>query len=345
MPESDPILRIEDLQVHFPITEGVILQRETGRVRAVNGVSLDLRAGEILGLVGESGCGKSTLARAALQLIRPTSGHVWYRGRDLCTLKGAAMREVRRDLQFVFQDPYGSLNPRMKAADIIAEPLLNLGIARGRVARDRAGELMEIVGLPRSWSQGYPHEFSGGQRQRVGIARALALDPEVIVADEAVSALDVSIQAQVLDLLADLKDRLNLSMIFITHDLGVIAHIADDVAVMYLGKVVEEASVTETFRNPLHPYTQALLRSIPQLDDVLARAGRKERLQTIRGMVPDPYSVLPGCTFHPRCPQFIPGVCDEIVPEVIEVEPGHTARCHLYGPHASAGRANKDTPL
>jgi len=357
--EDNVLAEIRDLRTHFHLAEGV--------VRAVDGVNLTIRAGRTLGIVGESGCGKSVTALSMMQLVPSPgvieAGEILYYGTlpdaarnghdgpiNIARLKSDSreMRALRgNQISMVFQEPMTALLPVRTVGSQIMEAVTLHQKASKVEARERAIDILARVGLPNPEriADTYPFQLSGGMRQRAVIAMALSCDPNLLIADEPTTALDVTTEAQILELMRTLQHDFGMAIMYITHNLGVIAEMADEVAVMYLGKVVEECSVNETFRNPLHPYTQALLRSIPQLDDVLARAGKKERLQTIKGMVPDPYSVLPGCTFHPRCPQFIPGVCDEIVPEVIEVEPGHIARCHLYGPHASAGRINKDTPL
>lgn len=320
---SEPLLRIEELEVHFPIRRGVVWSREVGRIRAVNGVSLAVPPGAVLALVGESGCGKSTLARAVLQLIRPTGGHVWYGGRDLAALRSRELREAWRELQLVFQDPFASLNPRLKVGQIVAEPLVNFGLARGRAAQRRAAELLKMVGLGASCIEGYPHQFSGGQRQRIAIARALAPEPKILFCDEPVSALDVSIQAQVIQLIRRLKDELGLTVVFISHDLSVVRTLADRVAVMYLGRIVELAPVAKLYDQPLHPYTQALLSAVP-IPDPVAERQRERRL--VQGEPPLPEEERAGCDFASRCP-FARDRCRAERPPLAAHQPDHHAAC------------------
>ncbi len=328
MNEREPLLEVRDLHVHFPIERGVIFQREVGRVRAVDGVSFEVRPGETLGLVGESGCGKSTTARAIIRLVEPTLGQVLFEGRDLAALSKTEIRDARRDLQMIFQDPYASLNPRMTVLNIVAEPLRNFGLARGRGLVERVCELLELVGLSPAFRNRYPHEFSGGQRQRIGVARALALDPKLILCDEPVSALDVSIQAQVINLLQDLQEKLGLAFLFIAHDLAVVRHISDRVAVMYLGRLVEVAPAGEIYSKPLHPYSVALLSAIPIPDPVLQRQRRRVALQ---GEIPSPTREYKGCRFADRCPARIDR-CHAEDPPLIEHSPGHLAACWVTGP-------------
>ena len=316
------ILRVSNLVKHFPIHRGV-LQREVGRVRAVDDVSFTLKAGETLCIVGESGCGKSTVGRCVLRLIEPTSGKVELEGTEITTLDEERMRPLRRRMQIVFQDPYASLNPRLPAGEIVGEPLENFGIAVGKDKQDRVARLLERVGLRAEAMVRYPFEFSGGQRQRLGLARALAPDPKVIVADEPVSALDVSVQAQVLNLMIDLQEEFGLAYLFISHDLGVVEHIAHRVAVMYLGQIVELADKTELFETPLHPYTEALLAAAPIADPAM----RRERL-ILEGDVPSPANPPPGCRFHTRCPYAV-ARCRTDTPELREVASKHWAACHL----------------
>jgi len=297
-------------------------------VKAVDGVSLDIYPGETLGLVGESGCGKSTLGRAILRLLKITSGEVFYRGRDLSKLSSREMRQHRRHLQLIFQDPYGSLNPRMTVGQIVGEPLETFRIARGREAERRVQELMETVGLSKRFIKRYPHEFSGGQRQRIGIARALSVDPVFIVADEPISALDVSIQAQVMNLLERLRREKNLTYLFISHDLRAIRHVSDRVAVMYLGKLVEVAAAKTIYDDPLMPYTKALISAVP-VPDPVAEAARQRIV--LEGDVPSPINPPGGCRFHTRCPYMIPA-CQEIVPPLVEIKPNHFAACIRISP-------------
>jgi oligopeptide/dipeptide ABC transporter ATP-binding protein len=314
-----PILAVEELVKIYPARSG------KGEVRAVDGVSFTLSPGETLGIVGESGCGKSTLARLILRLIEPTSGSVRFEGEDLSSYGGAALRSLRRDMQIVFQDPYASLDPRMTIGSIIAEPLDIHGIGTRRSRPDRVRELLDLVGLDEAAARRYPHEFSGGQRQRVGIARALALEPKLLILDEPVSALDVSIQSQILNLLVDLKERLNLSYIFISHDLSVVEHVSDQVTVMYLGRIVETGEASRVLNAPLHPYTQALVSAIPSL---VPKAKRDTVI--LKGDLPSPESIPAGCRFHPRCPRVM-DICRREHPAVI-IEPGGTSvECHLYG--------------
>ena len=322
---SEPILRVVELQKYFPIRRGIV-QRTVGHVRAVDGVSFEVDAGETFGLVGESGCGKSTTGRSILRLIEPTAGRVVFEGRDVRRLQRGELRRLRRRMQIVFQDPYGSLNPRYTVRQTLEEPLLIhrlYGSAAER--RRRVAELMETVGLPASRMERYPHEFSGGQRQRIGIARALAVDPKLIVADEPVSALDVSVQSQVLNLLGDLQKNLGLTYIFIAHDLSVVKHISDRIGVMYLGRIVELADADALYEQPFHPYTQALLSAVPVPDP----EAKRERI-ILQGDLPSPANPPPGCPFHPRCKDAL-AICRTAAPVWREVAPRHFAACHLYG--------------
>lgn len=324
--EKDTLLEVKNLTKYFPVTSGLFLQRRVAQVKAVDGVTFAIGKGETLGLVGESGCGKTTVGKCILQLYRPTSGEVTFEGMDLCHLPGRALRSVRRKLQVIFQDPYESLNPRLTAADIIGEPLRIHDIARGRAYMDRVKELLILVGLAPYMAERYPHEFSGGQRQRLGVARALALNPSFIVCDEPVSALDVSIQAQIINLLGDLQERLGIAYLFIAHDLSVVRHISDRVAVMYLGKIMEIAGRDELYRAPLHPYTQALLSAVP-IPDPAVEAQRAPII--LKGEVPSPLNPPSGCVFHPRCPKaFEP--CPAIVPVCGDTGGGHLVACLLY---------------
>jgi oligopeptide transport system ATP-binding protein len=325
---DEVLLRVEDLEVHFPITRGVLFQKTMGVVRAVDGVSFELRRGETLGLVGESGCGKSTTARAIIRLVRPTAGSVEFQGRDLAALDDRELRESRRGLQMIFQDPYASLNPRMTVEDLVGEPLVNYRVARGRALSERVAELLKVVGLSPDYRDRYPHEFSGGQRQRIGVARALALNPSIVLCDEPVSALDVSIQAQVVNLLMDLRERLGLSYLFIAHDLAVVRHISHRVAVMYLGRIVEIAPSREIYARPLHPYTVALLSAIPVPDPAVQRGRRRIALQ---GEIPTPTKRYEGCRFADRCPARI-ARCATDDPPLVEHRPGHFAACWVTGP-------------
>ncbi|MBE7513873.1 MAG: dipeptide ABC transporter ATP-binding protein [Anaerolineales bacterium] len=322
---TKPLLRVRGLKKHFPITAGFIIQREVGAIKAVDGLDFDVYKGETLGLVGESGCGKSTTGRTILQLYRPTAGSVQFDGVELATMKGETLRKMRRNMQMIFQDPYASLNPRMSVGRIISEPLFVHNIGTPKERMDRVQFLMEKVGLNPYYVNRYPHEFSGGQRQRIGIARALALSPSLIVADEPISALDVSIQAQVVNLLQDLQKEFNLTYVFIAHDLSMVRHICNRVAVMYLGKIVEIGPSDEVYSNPRHPYTQALLSAVPVPDP----ESEADRLRIIlRGDVPSPANPPVGCNFNTRCPVAIES-CFRDEPELREVAPGHWVACHL----------------
>ncbi|KAF0244196.1 MAG: peptide/nickel transport system ATP-binding [Planctomycetota bacterium] len=333
-----PLLEVKELVKHFPVKKGVF-SRTVGHVRAVDGVSFSIGEGRTLGLVGESGCGKTTVGRTLLRLIEPTSGEVAFEGRHVMRLAGAELRAIRRHMQIIFQDPYSSLNPRMTVGSIVEEGMKihGLGNSAERVAKVR--KLLRDVGLMEEHINRYPHEFSGGQRQRIGIARALAVEPKFIVCDEAVSALDVSIQAQVVNLLAQMKKNLGLSYLFISHDLSVVEHISDDVAVMYLGEIVETAPKDEIFRNPLHPYTQALLSAVPQPDP----ANRKNRI-ILTGDVPSPVNPPNGCRFHPRCPKVMPE-CQVMVPPAYDMGGGHVVRCLLYDPKFAGLRPTPNPDL
>ena len=325
------LLEARDLCMHFPLRRG-LFGRSDEVVRAVDGVSLQIRAGETLGVVGESGCGKTTLGRMLLRLLDATSGEVYFKGLNLRELDGARMRGMRRKMQIVFQDPYSSLNPRMRVGTLIGEGLRIHGLARGRQVAERVGELLSMVGLPESAQRRYPHEFSGGQRQRLGIARALAVGPEFIVADEPVSALDVSVQAQIINLLQDIQADLGLTYLFIAHDLSVVRHIADRVAVMYLGRIVELATRDQLYRSPSHPYTRALLSAVPVADP----AAQRQRV-VLTGDVPSPVRVPSGCPFHPRCPEAV-DACRRERPELIDPGDGRRVAClrrdpgHALGP-------------
>jgi oligopeptide/dipeptide ABC transporter ATP-binding protein len=316
------VLDVVGLKKHFPVRKG-LLRRTVGHVHAVDGVSFSIGDGETLGLVGESGCGKSTVARTVLRLIEPTAGSILLDGQDVTQLGKSAMRPYRRQMQMIFQDPFSSLNPRMSAGDIVGEPLSVHGIAHGKEKEVRTAEIFDQVGLRRSQMRAFPHEFSGGQRQRISIARALALNPKLIIADEPVSALDVSIQAQVINLMMDLQREKRLSYLFIAHDLAVVEHISHRIAVMYLGRIVEYAEKKTLFTQPQHPYTQALLSAVPVPNPKLRREKR-----LLQGDVPSPINPPPGCTFHTRCPHAEPR-CREAVPVLKEIAPGHGVSCHL----------------
>ena len=323
---GESLLKVNNLVMHFPLTQGIIFQRKVGAVQAVDGVSFEVKPGETLGLVGESGCGKSTTGRAILQLYKPTSGEVMFKGKDLTKLPGGDMRKMRRHLQMVFQDPYASLNPRMTVGSIISEPMQIHNLAAKGERNQKVQELLQTVGLNPYFANRYPHEFSGGQRQRIGIARALAANPAFIVADEPVSALDVSIQAQVVNLLEDLQEKFGLTYLFIAHDLSVVKHISDRVAVMYLGKIVESAPRNELYDEPLHPYTKALLSAVPIPDPVIEK--RRERI-ILSGDVPSPINPPSGCHFHTRCP-YVMEVCKRIDPILADQGRAHYVACHLY---------------
>lgn len=322
---QEVLLHVKNLVKHFPIMKGVLIQRQVGSVHAVDDITFDIFRGETLGLVGESGCGKSTTGRAVLQLHRPTSGQVIFDGQDLVKMKGEELRRMRRRMQMIFQDPYASLNPRMTVGDIIGEPLLIHNMATPSEVETRVKELLSLVGLNPSFTNRYPHEFSGGQRQRIGVARALSLQPSLIVCDEPISALDVSIQAQVVNLLEDLQRDFNLTYLFIAHDLSMIRHISTRVAVMYLGVIVELADRNELYNNPQHPYTQALLSAIP-LPDPVAEEKRKRII--LAGEIPSPVNPPSGCRFRTRCPLAAP-ICAEVRPEFREIGSGHYAACHM----------------
>jgi oligopeptide/dipeptide ABC transporter ATP-binding protein len=319
----EALLNVEDLKVHFPIQKG-LFGRTVGFVYAVDGVSLTLKPGETIGLVGESGCGKTTTGLAILRLIEPTHGRVCYDGREISRIKRSELRILRREMQMIFQDPYSSLNPRMTANQILSDPMEIHGLYRGRERRERIDFLLERVGLSPEQGRRYPHEFSGGQRQRIGIARALAVDPLLIVGDEPVSALDVSIQAQIINLLIDLQKEFRLSYIIIAHDLAVVEHICDRIAIMYLGKIVETGFYRDIYENPTHPYTQALLSAVPVPDP------RRVRARTIlKGDVPSPIQPPPGCRFHPRCPDRMDG-CDQNEPKLVDMGNNHQVACFRY---------------
>ncbi|MCK6581113.1 MAG: ATP-binding cassette domain-containing protein [Anaerolineae bacterium] len=323
----EALMQVRGLKKYFPITAGLIVQRQVGAVKAVDDVSFEVYKGETLGLVGESGCGKSTTGRTVLQLYRPTAGSVVFEGKELTTMSDGGLRATRQRMQMIFQDPYASLNPRMSVGNIVSEPLrIHKVLSNKKEQQEYVEQLLIKVGLNPYFINRYPHEFSGGQRQRIGIARALALRPSFIVADEPISALDVSIQAQVVNLLEELQDELNLTYLFIAHDLSMVRHICDRVAVMYLGKIVEVGSVDNVYDNPLHPYTQALLSAVPVPDPVKEKARQRVILT---GDVPSPARPPLGCNFNTRCPVALAGVCyEEPDPPLIELEPGHWVACH-----------------
>ena len=323
---SKILLEATDVTRHFPITRGIIFQRQVGAVRAVDGVSFKIERGKTLGLVGESGCGKSTLGRLILRLLDTTSGNIFFEGRDITRLGRRSLRELRKDMQIVFQDPQASLNPRLPVGDAIAEPLEIFRVAKGKAKKQRVGELMELVGINPDSMNRYPHEFSGGQKQRIGVARALALNPKLIVCDEPVSALDVSIQAQVVNLFQDLQEQLGLTYLFIAHDLSVIEHISDEVAVMYLGKIAEFAPSELLYKNPRHPYTEALMSAVLVPDPDF-----KSKRILLEGDPPSPADPPSGCRFHTRC-RYVRGECRIEEPPRIFFDKDHWAECHLYTP-------------
>ena len=322
--KNDVILKVENLKMYFPIRRGVF-QRHVGDVKAVDGVNFDVYRGETLGLVGESGCGKTTTGRAIIRIYTPTAGNVFFENKNLAKIRGNDVRPLRRKMQMIFQDPYASLNPRMSVAGIVGEPLAVHNIATGVERKELVDELLSLVGLNPSLKNRYPHEFSGGQRQRIGLARALALNPDLIICDEPISALDVSIQAQVVNLLYRLQQKLGLTYIFIAHDLSMVRHISKRVAVMYLGKIVELTDRNTLYDNPLHPYTQALLSAVPVPDPYIEE--KRQRI-LLEGDLPSPANPPVGCNFNTRCPVAI-DTCYEVDPEFIEVEPGHCVACHL----------------
>lgn len=320
---SEPLLQVENLRKYFPIRRG-IMQRVVGHVKAVDGVSFTVNRGETLGVVGESGCGKSTMGRSVLRLLEPTAGKVMFEGQNVVTLSKQKMRALRRQMQIVFQDPYASLNPRFSIAQTLMEPMIVHKLYNPQQRMERVRSLLERVGLDPDYAKRYPHEFSGGQRQRIGIARALALNPKLMILDEPVAALDVSVQSQVLNLLEDLQEEFNLTYIFVAHDLSVVRHISDRVLVMYLGRMAELADVEDLFLDPLHPYTRALLSAVPLPDP----DAKRERI-ILQGDLPSPANPPTGCPFHTRCPVAM-DVCKEKVPEWKEVKPNHSVACHLY---------------
>jgi oligopeptide/dipeptide ABC transporter ATP-binding protein len=348
-PSGTPLVKLEGIKKYFPITQGILFQHHVGNVHAVDGVDLEIHPGQTVGLVGETGCGKSTLARVVMRLYDPTEGRIWFDGRDITRLKGKQLQELREDMQMVFQDPYASLNPRKTIGSIVGEPFRLHGTVPKNRIKAEVQQLMELVGLNPEHYNRYPHEFSGGQRQRIGVARSLALRPKLIVCDEPVSALDVSIQAQILNLLDDLQDEFKLTYLFIAHDLSVVKHVSDRVAVMYLGKIVEEATGAHLYRTPKHPYTGALLSAVPLADPDLAKQKRRIILQ---GDVPSPIDPPSGCRFHPRCPQSRAVAKSEGIdgphPRCVSDEPpleahgeGQRAACHfpLEGSIIEAGAA------
>jgi oligopeptide transport system ATP-binding protein len=328
--EREPLVQVRHLRKYFPITRGIVIQRHVGDIKAVDDVSFDIYKGETLGLVGETGCGKTTVGRTMLRLYEPTDGQVLFDEVDLATLPGDKLRHMRRRMQMIFQDPYASLNPRMTVGGIVAEPLEVHAVAHGKEKQERVQQLLGLVGLNPYFVNRYPHEFSGGQRQRIGIARALALNPDLIICDEPISSLDVSIQAQVVNLLEELQGRLELTYLFIAHDLSMVRHISDRMAVMYLGKMVELTGRDEIYLNPLHPYTQALMSAVPVPDPVLEE--KRQRI-ILEGDIPSPASPPEGCNFNTRCPVAI-DVCFEAEPDFIEVRPGHFCACHLVEPES-----------
>src|SRR5690625_1890118 len=329
--EKDILLEVVNLKKYFDVTEGV-LKGERQYLKAVDGVNLSIKEGETLGIVGESGCGKSTTGNLIMNMLEPTEGKVIFDGVELNKLNKREMREKRKDIQMIFQDPFSSLNPRMKVFDIVAEPLITHGIARGRQLREQVYELLEVVGLDKSYASRYPHEFSGGQRQRIGIARAIALRPKLIVCDEPVSALDVSIQSQILNLLVKLQQDFNLTYVFIGHGLPAVKHISDQIAVMYLGRIVELAYKDELFKHPMHPYTEGLISSVPIPDPTLR--GKREKI-ILEGDIPSPVNPPSGCHFHTRCP-FATEKCRKEIPEFKEEREGHFVACH-YPLHETEG--------
>ncbi|HET7581088.1 MAG TPA: dipeptide ABC transporter ATP-binding protein [Bacillales bacterium] len=324
---ADYILKVENLKKYFPIKTGVF-QRTTGHVKAVDGVSLNVRRGETIGIVGESGCGKSTAGRSIIRLYEPTGGKIHYKGKEITRASEKDLRKrVRKEIQMIFQDPFASLNPRKRLGQMLLEPLNAHQLYNGKRERlDRVKHLLDTVGLDSSYTNRYPHEFSGGQRQRIGIARALALEPELIIADEAVSALDVSIQSQIINLMEDLQDELHLTYLFISHDLSVVRHISDRVVVMYLGKMMEFADKKDLYEEPLHPYTQALLSAIPV---PMKKGSRKRERIVLKGDLPSPANPPSGCVFHTRCPAAM-SICSQTAPTFKETRPGHYVACHLF---------------
>ncbi|MGB3535622.1 MAG: dipeptide ABC transporter ATP-binding protein [Microcoleaceae cyanobacterium] len=322
--EEFPLIRLQNIQVYFPVKQGNFFKKQTRFLKAVDGISLEINRGETFSLVGESGCGKSTTGRAILQLEKPTAGTVYFEDINLTNISEKSLQQMRRRMQMIFQDPYASLNPRMTIGKIISEPLIVHHLSTKKQARNRVKELLDLVGLKQNFINRYPHEFSGGQRQRIGIARALTVQPDFIVCDEPIASLDVSIQAQVINLLKSLQKQFNLTYLFIAHDLSVVRHISDRIAVMYLGKVVELADQTQLYENPLHPYTQALLSAVPIPDPEMEK--KRERI-LLTGEIPSPISPPTGCRFHTRCPLAVEE-CRRIEPEWREINPGHFVACH-----------------
>jgi oligopeptide transport system ATP-binding protein len=344
MSRGEPLLEVSHLVKHFPVKSGALIERETGRVKAVDDVSLVVHEGETLGLVGESGCGKSTLCRTILQLLEPTSGSIRFEGREITGLSRGELQPLRREMQMIFQDPYASLNPRKRVGQIVGDPLHLHGVASGSELRREVQELLERVGLSAEHYNRFPHEFSGGQRQRIGIARALALRPKLIIADEPVSALDVSIQAQIINLLEGLQEEFGLSFIFVAHDLGVVRHVSDRIAVMYLGKLVERSPGEALYSRPVHPYTTALLSAVP-IPDPKANAEREPLL--LPGDVPSPLDPPPACRFHTRCP-WATDICAEVEPPLVDYGSGQIAACHhprnVTAEMIAAARISTDSP-
>jgi peptide/nickel transport system ATP-binding protein len=321
--QSEHLLQVQELKKYYPVRGG-FFRRKVGDVKAVDNISLELKRGETFGLVGESGCGKSTAGRTIMRLFKPTGGKILFEGQDITELRGSGLRDLRKDIQMVFQDPYASLNPKMMVGSIVSEPMINYGMGSESKLKDEVMELLKRVGLPEDAYYKYPHEFSGGQRQRIGIARALALKPKLIIADEPVSALDVSVQSQVLNLLKELQEEFQLTLLFIAHDLSVVKHMSDRIGVMYLGNLVEVADGEDLYKDPKHPYTQALISAIPQPDP----RNKSERV-ILSGDVPSPQNPPTGCPFHPRCPKVMPH-CSEVKPQLKEVNRDHRAACLLY---------------
>ncbi len=324
--DNDALVRVQDLVKYFPVTRGLLMEHKIADVKAVDGVSFSIKQGETLGLVGESGSGKTTVGKCILQIYTPTAGEVFFKDTNLCQLEGGALRQMRQHMQPIYQDPYSSLDPRMTVADIVGEPMLVHKTVRGKEIQERVAELLELVGLAPYMVQRYPHMFSGGQRQRIGIARALACQPSFLVCDEPVSALDVSIQAQIINLLMELQEQFNLTYLFIAHDLSVVKYISQNVAVMYLGKIMEISPSEELYHHPLHPYSRSLLSAVPIPDPTVEKA--RERL-ILTGEIPSPLDPPSGCGFHPRCSERLP-ICSEEVPLLIDQGGGHCVACHLY---------------